>query len=498
MDLLIVLVVVALGLLPIVLVCGFAGCTSFGSEVPSTPSPPNAPEDLSATAVSTTQIDLMWTDKSAGTAAFRIQRQMNKPGGTIEDLPGDAPATPPPFHDASLQPGTSYSYRVRAVVPGTNIVSVLTSNWATAVTFQPTPPPPPPAWQLSYNVPLTADDGDFRGDCLVQRIDKAKLASGGSRVQLTLRGSLNTTLAIDRIFISQPEVPGAPGNPMPNLYDSASDLKEVRPAGVVLRPALNPTQPNPITLDPFDYALDNTRDLIVAMNINAAAGAGRKATVPGSTLHVKTDLREAEKANRSAGYLPKPNSVYVVEKLDVWTGPSVASPPTPVWQTAYSVPLATDGTDYRGATLVQRIDKAHLSSGGNRVRLTIRAATNGAILVNRLFISKAAEPSATNPTPSLWDSALDIKEIRPGGVSLPASAVVTLDPFDYVLDKTKDLIVAFDVNGTVGAVRRVAVVGPKLFTKPGIQEAQVADRTAGYTLIADTVFLIEKIEVATV
>jgi hypothetical protein len=147
---------------------------------------------------------------------------------------------------------------------------------------------------------------------------------------------------------------------------------------------------------------------------------------------------------------------------------------------------------------VQRIDKAHLSSGGNRVRLTIRAATNGAILVNRLFISKAAEPSATNPTPSLWDSALDIKEIRPGGVSLPASAVVTLDPFDYVLDKTKDLIVAFDVNGTVGAVRRVAVVGPKLFTKPGIQEAQVADRTAGYTLIADTVFLIEKIEVATV
>jgi hypothetical protein len=482
MDLLILIVLVSVALVPIVLVCGFAGCSSFSSAASA---PPNPPSNLQAVTQGTDRIRLSWQDNSAGTAKFVIRR--GKVPDPLGDLPGEIAGIT--VDDQSLDPSTTYAYSVKATVPGSGLYSA-ESNTVTATTLALPAPPPPPSWQTAYGVPLTIDGADFRNDCLVQRISKAQLALGGTRVKLTMRASSVATLAIDRLFISQAAEPGVAGNPTPDAWDSAVDLMEVRPGGVALPPGVA------IALDPFNYTVDTSKDLIVAMNISAAAGVSRKATVPGSTLYVKPNVREAAQANRTTAYQPTPNSVYLVETLEVWTGPLPPSPPAPVWQNAYTVPLTTDGTDFRGDTLIQRIDKAHLSSSGNSVRLTIHGASNAPIVVNRLFISQAAEPSGANPTPSFWDSALDLKEVRPGGLSLPANGVVTLDPFDYVLDKNKDLIVAFNVNGTAGAVRRAAVVGPRLFFKAGIQEAQVADRAAGYTTIADTVFLIEKIEVA--
>jgi hypothetical protein len=78
----------------------------------SWPMAPPAPSGLVATAASTSQIDLSWTDNSTDEDGFRIEQA---PGGTstfteIGTVAADATA----FQSTGLAAGTSYSYRVRA------------------------------------------------------------------------------------------------------------------------------------------------------------------------------------------------------------------------------------------------------------------------------------------------------------------------------------------------------------------------------------------------
>jgi chitodextrinase len=70
--------------------------------------PPTAPSNLSANAVSSTQINLAWsaaTDPESGIASYRVYR-----GGTLVGT-----ATTTTFSDTGLAPSTTYSYEVSAV-----------------------------------------------------------------------------------------------------------------------------------------------------------------------------------------------------------------------------------------------------------------------------------------------------------------------------------------------------------------------------------------------
>ncbi|MGH8604031.1 MAG: hypothetical protein ACREXR_15045, partial [Gammaproteobacteria bacterium] len=65
-----------------------------------------------------------------------------------------------------------------------------------------------------------------------------------------------------------------------------------------------------------------------------------------------------------------------------------------------------------------------------------------------------------------WDSAttpteLMLKAEHPAGGIAAAGTAKTLDATDYTLDRTKDLIIAFDINSTGGNgnARRENVVG---------------------------------------
>ena len=88
---------------------GLAGPTSNSASATTLDgSPPTAPSGLTATAVSTTQIDLAWgaaTDPESGIASYRVYR-----GGT---LVGSTTTTG--FTDAGLTPATTYTYEVSAV-----------------------------------------------------------------------------------------------------------------------------------------------------------------------------------------------------------------------------------------------------------------------------------------------------------------------------------------------------------------------------------------------
>ena len=77
-----------------------------------------APTDLTAVAVSSTQINLTWTDNSPGEDGFQIERcEGNSKCSVFRRIAGTS-ANVTGFADTGLRPNTFYTYRVRAYGPG--------------------------------------------------------------------------------------------------------------------------------------------------------------------------------------------------------------------------------------------------------------------------------------------------------------------------------------------------------------------------------------------
>jgi subtilisin family serine protease len=114
--------------------------TAFIGAAPPPP-PPAAPTGLTATAVSSSQIDLAWTDNSGNEDGFKIERCQDA-GTPCTDFAQIATVTANTtiYQDGGVAGGATYRYRVRAHNSGGNSAY---SNEADATT--PTPPPPPAA-----------------------------------------------------------------------------------------------------------------------------------------------------------------------------------------------------------------------------------------------------------------------------------------------------------------------------------------------------------------
>lgn len=96
-----------------------------------TPPPPAAPTNLSATAVSESQIDLTWSDNSSNESGFYIERATD--GVTFSQI-ASVGANVTAYSDGGLDAGTAYDYRVRAYnATGTSAYS----NVAGATTNEP-------------------------------------------------------------------------------------------------------------------------------------------------------------------------------------------------------------------------------------------------------------------------------------------------------------------------------------------------------------------------
>ncbi len=246
MDWVFLIFLVPLVLIPLVFLTGFAGCTFHGGAASGgdngTP-PPAAPSNLAATAVSSSEIDLTWTDNATNTTAFRIDRSENGAPPvslTVNPVSGMQQT----LDDSGLSEATTYQYQVFAKVVDLTSDG---SNMASATTFA-----------VAYNIPLTTDDPGWEGNTIVQRIATGQLSNDGTKVRLTLRGSSTANLVINNVAISQPAV-GM------QEWDSAADLVEVLfggASGVTI--AANTASISDVT----NYTLDSGKDLLVAFNIS--------------------------------------------------------------------------------------------------------------------------------------------------------------------------------------------------------------------------------------
>jgi PKD repeat protein len=109
--------------------------TASNTATATTPTPPAAPTGLTATVVSSTQINLAWTDYASDETGYRVLRSTdNATFGQIAQLPAGTTA----YQSTGLQADTTYYFRVVAYNNGGP------SEFA-AASAKTDPPPPPPA-----------------------------------------------------------------------------------------------------------------------------------------------------------------------------------------------------------------------------------------------------------------------------------------------------------------------------------------------------------------
>ncbi len=110
-----------------------------GEEPPPATEPPSSPANLTATAASSSSIDLNW-DNASGETSFRIERSTDAAGPWAQV--GTTSADVTRFGDTGLQGKTTYYYRVVAV---NSVGESSPSNTAWATTPEPAPTAAPTA-----------------------------------------------------------------------------------------------------------------------------------------------------------------------------------------------------------------------------------------------------------------------------------------------------------------------------------------------------------------
>ena len=94
-----------------------ASAFTAGSCATTPPAAPGTPSNLTATATSTTEVALAWTDNSSDETGFEIWRSTTGISGTYTLLTTVA-ANATSANDTGLTPGTQYCYQVRSIAGG--------------------------------------------------------------------------------------------------------------------------------------------------------------------------------------------------------------------------------------------------------------------------------------------------------------------------------------------------------------------------------------------
>lgn len=160
------------------------GDSEFSNEAQATtwiPTAPNAPSNLTATTISTTQINLTWTDNSNDESGFKIERKTGS-GGTYAQI-ATVTANTISYQNTSLAAGTTYYYRARAY---NDIGNSNYSNEASATTEQAQVPATPTNLSASAisssQINLTwTDNATNESAYFVER----KTGAGGSWSEIT-------------------------------------------------------------------------------------------------------------------------------------------------------------------------------------------------------------------------------------------------------------------------------------------------------------------------
>jgi hypothetical protein len=199
------------------------------------------------------------------------------------------------------------------LVPLVLIPCVLLFGFAGCDYFFPLKDPQPfkPTFEISFT-----EEVNFGNRCIVVRIEADRLSISGQHVQLVLQRPKTGDLIIQDLYISQAGDSDDPYD-APVTPDGSLDPTLIT-TGLFLSPDPDPAN-ELVVLDPVDFALDETKPVLIAMNLggvgnvpfvsNVLAADGQSYRGPSGTL-------EAAQPNRTSGYA-KEARIYLVRRIEV-------------------------------------------------------------------------------------------------------------------------------------------------------------------------------------
>jgi hypothetical protein len=157
-------------------------------------SPPTAPSGLNATATSSTEIDLSWTENSSNVTSFVVQRSPD--GSTGWTQVGSTAATTTTYANTGLAASTTYYYRVLASGPGgtsspSNVASATTQASTSVTTYTLSGPSTGVVSSPSGAFTVTLGSGSLSGSVTITPSDGG---AGGSfsPASVSLSGAVRT------------------------------------------------------------------------------------------------------------------------------------------------------------------------------------------------------------------------------------------------------------------------------------------------------------------
>jgi hypothetical protein len=159
---------------------------------------------------------------------------------------------------------------------------------------------------------------------------------------------------------------------------------------------------------------------------------------------------------------------------------------------AFDVVLTGD-RQRNSRTIVQRIEPVRLFRGGSRVLITIQRSALGDLVINKLYVSKAADAA--------YMSAPDLTAVLEAPVAIPADPAngpFALPPIEYVLDNAAPLLLAFEIGspGNVHERSPISATEATAFVSPiNVFEASQPTRSPGYN-VETRIYLVQRIDVA--
>lgn len=302
MDWLILILAVPAVVVPVVLLCGFSGCSIIYNPNnlpdPLPPSPPAKPVGLTGTAVDLDRVRLTWQymQPPPEPVTFQVRRSGGNPL-----LPQPPPTTDVTQDDTGLEEGTLYLYEVVAI-RDTDQVPSEASDPAVVTTL---------SWQpilTTANLPPNPQGGvDNANDSIVQRING--VARGGNFIRLTLRGIVNETTALTRVTVST-AVPAGASQP----WNSADQPVTVTFGGAA---TVTISSGGTAVSDKISFPVIQGQDLLVAFDVAAGSGRILRRNLAGAVAFVGGNRAEAGVMNRSGGYNTSNGVVFCIESVEV-------------------------------------------------------------------------------------------------------------------------------------------------------------------------------------
>jgi hypothetical protein len=220
------------------------------SVVPTIPRTPAPPSDLSATAVSSSQINLSWTDNSFDEQGFRIERSLD--GANFVEIATLNPNVTV-FSDTGLTANTTFFYRVRAF---NNFGNSDPSN----VAADTTPNPPVPQVPVINVSPISLEFGSVRATTTATKIVTILNAGGVDLVITNINGPAGAFSIINR-----------PATPFTIAAGQSRDLT---------------VQFSPLAVAPFSGSFSIQSNDLATPNVTVTlAGTGTTAPIPNLELN---------------------------------------------------------------------------------------------------------------------------------------------------------------------------------------------------------------------